>query len=174
MSRFARCARVLVPALCLTVLSALPQLAAPAFAQSQEPTAAHLAAARSVVVASGLERSFDAVVPSLFEQVKQVLVTRPELTQDLNEVVEKITPEFESKKSEMIAAAARVFASQLSEEDLTAIATFFESPVGKRYVTTQPEVLNQLYTEMQNWSQSMSSLVVERLRAEMRARGKEF
>lgn len=152
----------------------LAQPLVPALAQSQQITPSHLQAARAVVIGSGIERSFDAVVPSLFNQVREQLVTRPELTKDMEEIIVKISPELEARKSEMVDQAARIYASQISEADLKDIGAFFSSPAGKRYVTSQPAILQELFLKMQDWQQSLSAAVVERIRAEMRARGKDF
>ena len=165
MHRLARSFAATLLLLALPVTSALAQ---------QQPSASHIEAAKQVVLASGIERSFEAVVPNMFEQVKQILVTRPELTQDMNEIIAKIEPEFIARKSEMVDAAAKIFAGQISEADLKEIAAFFTSPAGKRYVQSQPAVLQELFVQMQDWSQQLSAGVVERNRAEMRARGKEY
>ncbi len=91
----------------------------PAQAQQSAPkTPAHLEAARVVVVASGISRSFDAMIPGFVQQVRRVTVTRPDLAKDLEEVIAKVSPEFEKTKQELIEAAARVYAERLSEAEL--------------------------------------------------------
>src|SRR5687767_3180542 len=65
--------------------AAAPAPAAPAAAQ---PSASHLALARELVNVTGMARSFDPMIPALQDQLKQAMVTRPELTKDLNEVLD--------------------------------------------------------------------------------------
>lgn len=156
------------------LLAAVTVGATPALAQSKSITPAQLEAAKVVVQASGIERSFEAVVPSLFDQVREQLVTRPELKDDMDDIIKKITPEFEARKAEMIDQAARIYASQMSEADLKQVGAFFTSSAGKAYVGSQPAILQELFVKMQDWQQALSGDVVERLRAELRTRGKEF
>ena len=147
----------------------------PAQAQQSAPkTPAHLEAARVVVVASGISRSFDAMIPGFVQQVRRVTVTRPDLAKDLEEVITKVSPEFEKTKQELIEAAARVYAERLSEAELKDVGAFFNSASGKRYVDAQPLVINDMYAQVETWSQKTSAALVERIRAEMRARGKQF
>jgi hypothetical protein len=163
--------------LCLAAVGAgstAAMLAAPALAQQPAPSAAQIEAARLVVVSSGMVRSFDSLLPQFSEQIRQTLITRPELTKDLSEVLDKLKPELEQQKKEMIDAAARIFAGRLSEQELKEIGAFFSSATGRRYVETQPVILDEMFNEMQNWTQRVSQFVIERVRTEMKKRGHEL
>lgn len=139
------------------------------------PSESHLQAGREVVLNSGMSRSFDAILPQFVTEVRQTFTTtRPELSKDLNEVIEIVRPELEAQKTEMITKAAGLFASRISENELKDIATFFKSPAGKRYVDTQPQILDSLFNEMQAWTQKLSEFVVMRVRAEMKKRGHDI
>lgn len=147
-----------------------------AIAQTPAPTAqvssTHLGAAREVVTLSGITRSFDAIVPQFAEQVKQTFgTTRPELNADLEQVLTAIKPEMEDRKSEMVALAANTFAQRLTEAELTDIAAFFKSPSGRRYVEMQPQILDEMFAEMQGWTQRLSEFIITRVRAEMKKKG---
>lgn len=168
MNRFARLAAIGL------FMATAPLAAGAAFAQGAEPSAAQLAAAREVVKASGLERSFEAVIPNLFAQVRDQLVTRPEIKADVEEIIIKITPDINARADDMVNVAAKIFADQIPEADLTQIAAFFKSPAGAKYVQSQPAVMQELMVRMQDWTQSLSGVVIERLRNELRQRGKTF
>lgn len=170
-----RFAAPLAAALAMALISA-PAAAqtAPAATAVPEPSASHLAVARDVAKASGLTRSIDAVVPELYDQLKQSGVTRPELVKDLNEVLVILEPEMEKQKLLMTAQAARVFARNLTEAELKEIAAFFNSPIGQKYVSTQPIILDGVVREMQNWTESVSEYLVVRVRAEMGKRGHQL
>lgn len=139
-----------------------------------QPSAGHLAVAREVAVLSGLTRSFDAILPQFAEQVRKQVVTRPELTKDLDEVLDGLKPELELQKQQMTTTAARILASQMTEQELKDVSAFFKSPSGQKYVQTQPYVLDTLVTEMQNWTQQVSEYVMTRVRAEMGKRGHQM
>ena len=91
MSIFLRLAAPLA-ALVLSVSAAGAQQAAPPPAQNAAPAPApsHLAAAREVAVSSGIVRSIEVIPPQLYERIREQLVARPELTKDLNEVMEAL------------------------------------------------------------------------------------
>jgi hypothetical protein len=149
---------------------ALFMLASPAFAQGQ-PTASHLALAREVAIASGMTRSFDAMSEPFLEQLQQMNVTRPEIKQDLTQVVATIRPELEQQKQKMIDNAARAFASHMSEAELKDVATFYKSPAGIKYVQTQPGVLDDIVRDLAVWTQQTGEYVMTRAREEMSKRG---
>lgn len=166
----------------LALLMAAPLGAAPGLAQAQgtparpatpapKYTPEHIALAREVMATSGIARSFDAMLPVFSEQVRRATVTRPEIQKDLDDVLGKLQPELELQKQEMLNTAAQLYAARISEADLRDIATFFRSPAGKRYVETQPLVLDDVVQAMQAWTQQVSEYVMVRVRSEMGKRG---
>jgi hypothetical protein len=165
--------------------AALLALAGPGMAQTAAPapaaptatpaSPAALAAARDVVTGSGLSRSFETYVPQYMDQLKRsILTTRPEIGKELTEVMEALKPEFESQKDEMITTAARIYALRMSEADLREAAAFFKTPGGQRYVQAQPQVLDDLFGQMQVWTQRLSELMVGRVRTELKKKNVEM
>ena len=134
----------------------------------------HLAVAREVAIGSGMVRSFDAITEPLLSSLQQMNVTRPEIQRDLEKVVEQLKPELELQKQQMINASARIFASRMTEEDLRAVANFFKSPAGLKYVQTQPVILDDIVKELATWTQTVSEYVMVRARAEMAKRGHQL
>ncbi len=170
-------------ALALTVLAASPLSAqqaapaapAPAAPAASAPSPSHLAAARDLILASGAARSFDAVLPAITEQVRQSFSRqRPELLKDLEESMKAIMPQVEAQREEIIQAAARVYASKMTEAELKESAAFFKSATGQKYVVSQPIIFDELFTEMQNWMGRVSDFTVTQLRAEMKKRGQDI
>jgi len=168
-----------------TAVVALFALAGPSLAQTAAPapaapaaapaSPAALAAARDVVTGSGLSRSFETYVPQYMDQLKRsILTTRPEISKELTDVMEALKPEFDSQKDEMITTAARIYALRMSEADLREAAAFFKTPGGQRYVQAQPQVLDDLFGQMQQWTQKLSDLMVTRVRTELKKRNIEL
>jgi hypothetical protein len=160
-------------ALVLSLGAAVAQQAAPPPAQNAPPAPApsHLAAAREVAVSSGIVRSIDVIPPQLYERIREQLVVRPELTKDLNEVMEALKPEMELQKQKVVNDIALIYARALTEAELKDVIAFFKSASGKKYVESQPEVLDEMVREMQLWSQELAEYVMVRIRAEMQKRG---
>jgi hypothetical protein len=152
---------------------ALFMLAGSAFAQSQ-PSASHLALAREVAVTSGMTRSFDAMVEPFLDQLQQMNVTRPEIKNDLIQVVAQIRPELDQQKQKMVDNAAKAFASRLSESELKDIAAFYKSAAGAKYVQVQPGVLDDIVRDLATWTQQTAQFVMTRAREEMNKRGHQL
>ncbi len=155
----------------VTPAAPLPTLVPP---QPDVPPA-QLAAARDVVISSGMARSFEPMVPQLEEQIPLVVTrTRPEYGKDLTGVLAGLQPEFAKKTDEMIDIAAKIYARGMSEDELKTTAAFFNSPAGKKYVDAQPIMLDQLVVAMQAWTQETSSYMMKRVQAEMEKKGDKF
>ena len=139
------------------------------------PNPAHLGAARALVIACGMSRSFSIIIPQFMDQIAQSLTqTRPEIARDLNAVLKQLKPEFDHQADEMVDIAAQIYVKQLSEQDLEAADAFFESPAGKKYVETQPAFLTEVVTAMQGWQGKISTDMMTRVRAEMKKKGHEL
>ncbi|CAO4154554.1 DUF2059 domain-containing protein [Methylorubrum aminovorans] len=146
----------------------------PAPAPEPEVSASHLTLAREVMLSSGIARSFDSIIPTMADQIRKNAVTRPDLAKDLDEVLKSLDPEMELQKQRLINIAARIYAKRLTEAELKDIVAFFRSPAGKRYVETQPQVLDDMVGAMQDWTQEVSEYIMVRTRAEMGKRGHQL
>ena len=146
----------------------------PAPAPEPEVSASHLALAREVMLSSGIARSFDSIIPTMADQIRKNAVTRPDLAKDLDDVLKSLDPEMELQKQRLINIAARIYAKRLTEAELKDIVTFFRSPAGKRYVETQPQILDDMVGAMQDWTQEVSEYIMVRTRAEMGKRGHQL
>lgn len=141
-------------------------------ADASNPSPEHVAKARQLILATGISRSFQIIIPEFMEQIGTALTqSRPELVPDMNATLLALRPEFDKQSDEMIDQSARIYASILSEKDIDAILAFFDSDAGKRYVGAQPIFLNQLVSGMQAWQQKISINMMLRVRQEMAKRG---
>ncbi|MDR3461900.1 MAG: DUF2059 domain-containing protein [Beijerinckiaceae bacterium] len=149
-----------------------PPQAAP---EAAEPSAAHIQAARELILATGISRSFQIIIPEFMDQIDGTLTqTRPELTNDLLAVMGQLKPEFDKQADEMIDLSARIYARLLTEDEIRAILAFFKSDAGRKYVGAQPLFLNQLVAGMQAWQQKISVNMMTRVREEMKKKGHDL
>jgi len=158
--------------LAVACLLALTHFSAPAHAQ--QTSDAHSAAARRVIVDSGMARSFDNLLPEVKNAMRRQLLTQPSLAKDLDEVFEALEPEMELQRRAMINIAASIMAQQLTEPELILIAEFFATPAGKRYVEAQPLILDDMLIAMRAWQQDIAEYIQVRVRAEMQKRGHQM
>jgi uncharacterized protein len=166
----------LLAALMLSIgaVSAQQPALAPAPSAPAPFTPSHLAVAREVATASGITRSLDAIVPQLYDRIREQVVARPELTKDIDAVLTVLEPEMELQKQRAVTTIAGIFAREMTEAELKDTMAFFRSPSGRKYVETQPVVLDDLVREMQKWSQDVAEYVMVRVRAEMSKRGHQL
>jgi hypothetical protein len=146
--------------------------AAPVPAARPQLSAAHLAVASDIVRLSGMSRSIDIIVPGMVERAKQLFVqSRPELSGQLVEVIKTLDPEFKKQTEEAIRIAANAFGNRLSEAELQELKTFFSSAIGKKFVESQPAIVEEMFRNLDDFQQRLSQIVVDRIRDEMKKKG---
>ena len=149
--------------------------AAAAPARADEPSPAALDSARTIIVGSGMKRSFDLVIPQMFDELERnVLATRPELKEPLQETLKGLLPEFVKTEGPMIDGAALALAKLMSEQELKDTAAFFTSPSGKKYVDSEPKAYEQIVVVVNEWRRRLSVDVLARVREEMKKKNKDF
>ncbi len=147
-----------------------PVAATPAPAAELPPS--HLAAARELVMASGMSRSFDAAIPQLIKRLTETYTqTRPDLAPDLKIVLKEMQPDFAKDTDQMVDKAAHILAGLLPEPDIKVAVAFFSSPAGKKYVQAQPYFFDDVVNAMQDWHQQVAAHLMTRVRAELKKKG---
>jgi uncharacterized protein len=142
---------------------------APATAPAVQIAESHLAAARDVVIGSGLSRGFEGMVPQIADQIRAGYSrTRPEIIKDMEEALKPIIVELSKQTDQMVGASARLFALRMSEAELKEVGAFFKTPAGQKYVATQAPLLNDLFSEMQVFSQTLGNVMMDKLREELK------
>ena len=153
---------------------AAPPPASPA-ADAANPSPDHIAKARKLILATGISRSFQIIVPEFMDQIGNTLTqARPDLVHDMIIVLEQLKPEFEKQSDEMIDLSARIYATLLTEKDLDAILAFYDSDAGKKYVAAQSLYINQLIPGSQAWQQKIAINMMTRVRQEMKKKGHDL
>jgi hypothetical protein len=153
-----------------TTPPAVPAATAPA-----APTPAAIAAADTILGTIGLKQSIAIVVPGMMQELEtNVTRTRPEIRDSLRATLKAIQPEFDQTARQTYIQAESLLASLMSEQDITQVAAFFDSPAGKKYVEVTPVFLQNLSDVTGNWREKLSTDILERARAEMKKKGVEF
>ncbi|MGO8801344.1 MAG: DUF2059 domain-containing protein [Roseiarcus sp.] len=144
-------------------------------ARADEPSPAAVESARAVIVASGMTRSFDVVVPQMFGELERnVTATRPEIKESLHATLLALAPEFAKTEQGVVESAARALAKHMNEQELKDTAAFFASPSGKKYVEAQPLAFSEIMGAVQDWRQRLSIDILTRTREEMKKKGIDF
>jgi uncharacterized protein len=144
-------------------------------AVAQQPTAGAMATAKELMQVKGATNMFDPLVPGIIESAKNAfLPTNPGLFRELNEVAAILRTQFASRRNEILDEIARLYAQRFSEAEMKEVIAFYKSPVGRKFVADEPEVIDQGLARTQAWSNKLSDDVLNRFRSEMKKKGHDL
>jgi hypothetical protein len=103
-----------------------------------------------------------------------LLQTNPALSADLNAAAQQLRNEYEPRLDALKQQIATLYAARFSEKELKDALAFYKSPLGKKLVTVEPQVLDQSMAVASKWADELAEEVLEKLRAEMRKKGHEL
>jgi uncharacterized protein len=149
--------------------------AAPAATAPAAPSPAAITAADKILNTIGLKQSIAIVVPGMMQELEtNVTRTRPEIRDSLRATLKTIQPEFDQTARQIYIQAESMLASQMSEQEITQVAAFFDSPAGKKYIAVTPVFVQNLSDVTGAWREKLSTDILERARAEMKKKGVDF
>jgi hypothetical protein len=142
-------------------------------AQAQnKPTAGALKAAHALIDVTGATALFSPLIAGVVEQSKLLyLQQNPGLGKDLNEVAAKLRRDLAPRFSELTDEVARLYAARFSEQELKEILAFYQSPVGKKMLAEQPQVVENSMKFAQDWANKLSLEVTAKMRVELQKKG---
>ncbi len=139
------------------------------------PSNAAVAMAREVIVMKGANQMFEAVVPGVIEQAKNMFIpTNPQLGSELNEVATLLRKEYETKKSDVLNEVARSYARRFGEQDLKELLAFYKSNLGRKVLAEEPLAIEDSMKRAQEWANEFSEQMITRMRAEMKKKGHDL
>jgi uncharacterized protein len=146
-----------------------------ASAQAQQPSASAMSAARELIALKGATEMYDPVVRGVVEQAKNVLLrSNPMVGRELNEVAGKLHAEYASKVQELRDIVARAYVSRFNEQELKDAVAFYKTPLGKKLIQQEPQVLEQSMKDAQTFGDRLSEEVINKMRAEMKKKGHDL
>lgn len=155
----------------LAAVAAALVMVSPA-AHSQQPSPAAIATAKELIAATNSTAVFTPLIAGVVEQAKLLyLQQNPALAQDLNEIAAQLRTELAPRFSELSDEMARLYATHFTNDELKAILVFYQSPVGKKLLDQQPNVVESSMKFAQDWANKLSDQVIARMRAELKKRG---
>jgi hypothetical protein len=156
----------------LAVVMTLVPTGAIRFGNAQEPSPAAVAAAKELMELKGATNMFDSLIPGVIETAKNTLLrTSPHLAKDLNDVATQLRTESAGKRPEINNEMARIYAQRFTEKEIKDAVAFYKTPLGKKIVEVEPQVLEASMTRIQVWADQFSDNVMTRFRAEMKKKG---
>jgi uncharacterized protein len=129
---------------CVMVVVALLLFpAGAAEAQTLSPEA--MSAARTLVTTLKLPDQYKALLPIILLGIKQALVQdRPEIEQDYNLLMPEIADAYTPYYNSMVDAAATVYASAFTADELREIDAFYRGPTGQKLLQNSHAITEQV------------------------------
>ncbi len=157
------------------IATSLSVSAAIAQQKAAQPSAASLAAAKEILAIKKSELIYKGVVINLLTRAKGTLQqSNLNLSKDLDEVVAKIAPEFAPREQQVADQLTRDYASAFSEQELKEILAFYSSVTGRKVIDQEPKVIDASMGFLNQWAEKLSLEMMDRIRTEMKKRGKEI
>jgi hypothetical protein len=159
---------------------ALSMAAMPAFAQDTAPPPPtelqvepeRLAAARDLLQATNTESQFTTVIPMMFGQLKQSMPPAgPKMQEELDKVFDEVQKQFIERRNEVLDQIAVLYAQKFSAEEMKALADFYRSPIGQKFIAAMPELTAEAMKMGNIWGRTIAMDAERKVREEMRRRG---
>jgi len=168
------------------LVAAAASVAAPALAQEATQGSAleniiegeiapeRMALATELVRITGIARTFDEVLPNIADTAKNAFIrANPQMQLGIIAVVDRIALQMVSRRPELDAYLARIWASGFTDEEMQELIDFYSSETGQKFADNMPELLAVQTAAAQEWGRSvgeeLTQLVTEELRTAMQA-----
>lgn len=130
-----------------------PGLAGIGSARAQDATPSHLAAARSAVDAVDSTEQFDNILLNAATQIKADLIgSNPDMQSAISDMVDDRALALAPRRGDLENEAARIYAKLFTEQELTAIAAFYNSDAGKKLLKQGPVATREMLAAADVWS----------------------
>jgi hypothetical protein len=157
------------------MLAALAFGAGTVMAETAAAKAERLAAAREVLEVTGSAKKLDAVIASLADQLREMLILKkPEHTTAITEVAAGVRDKFLPRRAELVDAIAAVYAERLTLAEMQEVVRFYKSPAGVRFASILPELTKEAWQTGQLWSANIGRDMQDAAQIALRDRGITF
>jgi len=121
--------------------------------KAQDVTEDQVKVARSALDALGATVNFDNILPSLAERLKASLIqASPNHEAEINAVVDEQALTLAPRRADLEREAATIYAKTFTQEELKAIADFYNSAVGKKLLKDGPIATRELVRAAEIWA----------------------
>ncbi len=141
-------------------------------ARAETPSSEAMTAARSLVTTMKLADQYRALLPGIVLSLRPTLTQeRPEIERDFDAMTTTIVDAFSPYYTTMLDAAATVYASNFTVEELHQIEAFYRQPVGQKLLEKTPAIAQQNRQIGQDVSRKAAEELRKRLTEALRQKG---
>ena len=144
--------------------------AAPALAQEIPPEQLQLA--RKYVDLTDKAGIYEAVLAQTAAQTSKLLSqSNPEISDKIDAAIIKMLDQYKGKKDDLFNQFARVYATTFTQDELTQIVAFYETPAGAKLASSALDINKGIRAVMQVFTNNFGTEFVSKVRAELKAEG---
>lgn len=159
-----------VQAIAALALSVAGFAALPATAQELSPE--HLAVARQYVNLTDSASIYEtALIETAVSTMRTIVAQNPEIVDEVDAAITATLDFYKGKKGELLDQFARVYALNLTMEELEEIVAFYESPAGRKLVAANSTLNESMQTVMGVFETNLKTEFFAKVRAELREAG---
>ena len=141
-------------------------------ARAQTPSPDAMTAARSLVTTMKLPEQYKALLPAILLGLRRTLTQdRPEIESDYDSMKPMVEAAFTPYYTAMLNDVAAVYANNFTVAELRDMETFFQRPVGQKYLEKAPAVTQQVNHVTQDASRKAADDMRTRLTEALRQKG---
>ncbi|MBV8977792.1 MAG: DUF2059 domain-containing protein [Alphaproteobacteria bacterium] len=128
------------------------------------PTESQIAAALDLLDATNAMSNMTQMINTMMNYaMAEVKAQHPDLADaDIERYKNILSDEFVSREPELKRAIAVVYAQHFSEADLHALADFYRSELGKRYIATLPAMIKDMTPAGMAWGRQLAREALEK------------
>lgn len=157
-------------AACAVLAMSLSLAVAPAMAQEISPD--QLALARKYVDLTNKAQIYEAILAQTAAQTSKLLSQQnPDITDKIDDVIGKTLETYKGKSDDLFNQIARVYATTFTQDELTQMVAFYETPAGQKLADTAFDVNRATGKIMQVYTYNFGTEFVTKVRAELKAEG---
>jgi uncharacterized protein len=129
-------------------------------------------AARELITVMRATDQIKQLLPSIMQMLKPVIIQgRPDVEHDVDLVMPVLIEGMSARVSEMVDEMAALYARNFTADEMREITAFYRSPVGQRFLTKMPAVMQESMTMGQAFGQRIAAEMQDRIKEELRKRG---
>jgi hypothetical protein len=139
---------------------------------AQTPSPDAMAAARSLVTTMKLPEQYKMLLPAILLGLRRTLTQdRPEIESDYDSMKPMVEAAFAPYYTAMLDDVAAIYANNYTVTEMRDLETFFQRPVGQKYLEKTPAVTEQIDKVTQDASRKAADDLRARLTEALRQKG---
>ena len=143
---------------------------APIYAQEISPEL--LSLARKYVDLTNKAGIYEAILVKTAASTSKLLSQQnPDITAKIDDTIGKILETYKGKNDDLFNQFARVYATTFTQDELTQIVAFYETPAGQKLATSAQEINKGIAAVMRVYTYNFGTEFVSKVRADLKAQG---